>query len=90
MVEVNREFKLTNLLEDYGEFRKIEAMKGWEVYSNRLEKKVKHLESEMVNNENLPAETLKNMQLIIKGLRVAQRIPKDIESDSKKGVQNAG
>ena len=71
-----------NRIEVYQEWFNISNLNGWLVYKKELEEKIQHY-TDMLDNIELDGQTLKNCQLIKKGLKMALDIPRVLENKAK-------
>ena len=77
-------------IQDYTDWLGILNHNGWLVYKKELDKLIEGYNN-LMDNPEASGEMLKNYQLIKKGLKAAQFIPKVLEIRAKKarGTRNA-
>ena len=78
-VQVQRQ---DNRIQEYQEWFGISNLNGWLTYKKELEEKIQYY-TDMLNNIELDGQTLKNCQLIKKGLKMALDIPRVLEMKAK-------
>jgi len=70
-------------IQDYTDLLAIENHNGWLVYKRELDKLIEGYNN-LMDNPEASGEMLKNYQLIKKGLKAAQFIPRALEIRAKK------
>lgn len=77
-----QESKQDRRLQDFSSWFEISNHNGWLIYKRELEELIQKYEQYM-DNQDAPADLLKNYQLIKKGLKMALDIPKILENKAK-------
>lgn len=57
----------------------ISTTRGWKIFEQEAQNKMNWYKWELEHNEQLSAEQMKNMQLILKGMRMVMNIPRQLE-----------
>ncbi len=76
------EVRQDNRIQDFVDFSAIVNHNGWLIYKKELEKRLDEYVQSM-NNPDAPADVLKNLQLIKRGLKIAWDIPRVLENKAK-------
>ena len=73
---------MANNKEAYSEWYRISGTLGWKVYAEELDKLIDNYTQDF-ENDNLDGDSLKRLQLIRKGLKMAREIPRIMEIRAK-------
>lgn len=87
MEQPQSQVKSDRRIQDFLDFKGIENSNGWLVFVRELDEMIALYDGYM-DNDNASPETLKNLQLIRRGLKMARNIPRILENkakDAKKG-----
>jgi hypothetical protein len=75
-------------IQNWLDFENIKGSNGWLIYERELDELIKLYDGYM-DNDNIDGSTLKNLQLIRRGLKMARAIPKKLETEAKTAKKGA-
>ena len=73
--------------EGFTSWLEISRSAGWKAYEERVNREIEIIKNQLEGGTNLSGEDLKRLQLALQVWKKAQKIPKDLEDNAKRGIR---